>query len=551
MIYETVARCVEDLTSRWGAIETTLDDLLRELDSRDPFRDEMERLRDSASGYAQSAPDPATAVTGAGTRVSPIRELLRRARTALELERKRATDAINANDAILNQLEQRSDEGVARPAKSVRSGLEEIRSNAEGCLKEIEELTTPEGAFSNVSGIRGSVDQIATYPVLTRETGWARPSGGSAADLAAAPLGRSAETAIREILGWRPNPEDPKAFVAALTQSFECTETDGRSVCKHVPRGYSVQADLGAVTGAQASIYSRAKNALDDSLPLLRRLTSLRPDADEEESEAMREIVITEWSALVDELGREGGPRVQRVDTLFKQLLGPNIVLKAEKVGGDLGQLRRELGLDRDAVNTIDEEENLTNFLIVVDYISSLRQSWEQQKPFFFQTDDVFFGTQMVLLSRSLGVVVESVDEVRYAMDSVFLGSAERQSLRLEFADEAPIFIADLLDWTQRFASDEGPHLIREGGKRGVRSSIATLEELKRLWRDARTTANGGQQKPQDAPEGYATKRVQSAIDELGDHIAEALELADAVKSPNGRPGIPKGAAINTVGVAP
>ena len=39
-----------------------------------------------------------------------------------------------------------------------------------------------------------------------------------------------------------------------------------------------MQADLGAVTGAQASIYSRAKVALYQSLPLLEGLTSLRVD---------------------------------------------------------------------------------------------------------------------------------------------------------------------------------------------------------------------------------------------------------------------------------
>ena len=76
------------------------------------------------------------------------------------------------------------------------------------------------------------------------------------------------------------------------------------------------------VTGAQASIYARAKVALDQSLPLLDGLTSLRTDILPEDQQATRSIVRTELTQLVNELGIAGGPRVQRVDELFGYLLG-------------------------------------------------------------------------------------------------------------------------------------------------------------------------------------------------------------------------------------
>ena len=59
------------------------------------------------------------------------------------------------------------------------------------------------------------------------------------------------------------NATDPKGFLGALNQSFTVTEVEGHIESKWTPRTYAVQTDLaGGITGAQASLYSRAKDAL-------------------------------------------------------------------------------------------------------------------------------------------------------------------------------------------------------------------------------------------------------------------------------------------------
>ena len=126
-------------------------------------------------------------------------------------------------------------------------------------------------------------------------------------------------------------------------------------------------------------------------------------------------------------------------------------------------------------MNTVEEEQNLTNFLILVDYVISLKQSWDTQRKFFDRvgTDEPFLGTHLVLLSRSLAVVAEATQEVYLTMDSVFLGPAERQTIELDFAGKTipvsattsftfpsttpPLFVAELLEWVDRFASEEAP----------------------------------------------------------------------------------------------
>ncbi len=285
------------------------------------------------------------------------------------------------------------------------------------------------------------------YPLLTEgsvtvQGGW--PSSSSAPS--SSDLGQTVQSALREVLNWRPSgyQGDAKGFVAALNQSFALRQIEGHTEFTWTPRSYAaVQTGLGALTGAQASIFTRAQVARDQALPLLDGLYPLRSDADDQDVAAIRAIVRSGWTELVNELGIEGGPRVLRVDDLFRQLtgsLGSVINPDPEQVGGQLGQLASLFGLSRSRVNTIDEEQNLTNFLIVADYTLGLLQSWLTQRRFFTRGSgsEPFLGTQLVLVERSLAVVAESVQEVYRAMDSVFLGREERQVVELRSSKESP-----------------------------------------------------------------------------------------------------------------
>jgi hypothetical protein len=70
---------------------------------------------------------------------------------------------------------------------------------------------------------------------------------------------------------------------------------------------------MGAVTGAQASIYTRAKVALDQSMPLLDGIYPLIPYVEPEDLATVQAVVRTQFTALVNEFGVVGGPRVSRV----------------------------------------------------------------------------------------------------------------------------------------------------------------------------------------------------------------------------------------------
>ncbi len=335
------------------------------------------------------------------------------------------------------------------------------------------------------------------------------------------------ERSLREILGWRPRKSDPKGFLSALKQSFGVKAIEGREEWSWSPHSYEVQADLGAVTGAQASLLKRAKAAKQEALPLLEGLTALRTDADDEDVEASRAIIESNWSELVNEIGFTGGPRVQRIDTLFDSLLGAGYAgSDPEAVGGQLGSLRERLGLERAKVNTIEEEQNLTNFLILADYTISLYHSWQGQARFLSRsgTNEVYLGTQITLLNRALAALGESVHQAYDVLDSVFIGAAERETIPLPLGVGNPyLTIAELLHWAEYVAQEEAPRLIREGGKEGVLAITPTLQKLNELL----TGAWGISRQPSANPvHGYHTPRVQNTFQELAIHSGEALKRA-------------------------
>jgi hypothetical protein len=462
----------------------------------------------------------------------------------------------------------------------------------------------PAGSIAaSTSKIAGAVDtasqavqDIGTFSVLTEEIGYApsplaAPSGRNGGNAAGVGLGQIATKAISDVLGWKLKAADAKGFVGALTAAFNCKEMEGHTECTWVPRTYAVQTDLsGGVTGAQASLYSRAKDALDQSLPLLDGLYSLDPEADEEDVTALKAVVQTQMTELVNEIGIAGGPRVSRVNQFFALILGQQLpsttplpagfvlVTDPDLIQGSLGNLRDELGLDTasDFVNTVEEEQDVTNFRILSDYTTSLAQSWLNNLGFFARPTPAgtqpFFGTQLVLLSRQLSVVSESVDEVRFALDSVFIGPSERQTLEIKFPSTITLpsprptpspgdifindsivstkrlFVEELLSWVQRFAAEEGPRLIQEGGKFGVRSSFLPVVT------NVRNLVLGSTQMSlpdfQSMPRGYQTARVQRSLIELADQLDELATLADPIAHVITAEGPPQALAVLAVSPA-
>jgi hypothetical protein len=430
---------------------------------------------------------------------------------------------------------------------------------------------------------KNPLTDLASFPILTEEVGFppsplARTGAAPGAASGTTSLGQIASSAIADVLGWKTKSKDPKAFLGALTQSFSLTEVEGRVESKWMQRSYAVQTDLsGGLSGAQASLYSRAKYLLDQSLPLLDGLTPLNPDVDMEEAEAGRQVVRSQMSELVNEFAFAGGPRVSRVNQYFTLLLlGPpgqalprvsptppnapfTVNFDPDQIGGTLGNLREVFGLAtqvylkadvdkrtgtvrswgspsaNDLINTLSDEQNATNYRVLSDYLTSLAQSWLSNYQFFLygkypNTSQPFFGTQLVLISRQLQVVAEMVDEVRFTLDSVFLGPAERQTIMLQFKGSAklkaaaPMFLEDLLQWIQDVATVEGPNLIQTSGKFGVTQVVRiAADQLNLVMALPKQTG---------VSQAFFAPRVQIAVNNLQVQLYQLLTITQPAELP-------------------
>ena len=545
MIFELFLNCVDDLSTRWTDFRDGLTELVGALSAADPLVPTLIGFIDQAKTELGTIAAQRPSLAGTNNAAT----LIEHATPIFTDTKTHFTPIRNALDTALPDLIAREGR-VSAAAVVTRSRLADLEAHINECVQELVEISTAEGQRANVSGIRGSVSDLSTYPVLTQDFGYGSgsfPSSGGTGG-GGTPLGQMVERAFSAVLGLRPRLNDTKSFMSALNQSFVCEEVEGRTVCRWNQRGGVAVAELGGtITGAQASLYQRARLALDNALPLLDALTPLRADFDAQEVEAVRAIVRQEMIELVNEFGVEGGPRVERVDDLFALLSDPpnapfnrrrggfrtidngqnilaliNAQLLAAFGSGELGRLGDVFGLTRDRVNTIEEERDLTNYLIVRDHIDSLLVSWLAFRPNFLGGIDNFLGTQLVLIQRSLAVIAESVDEVYFAMDSVFLGPAERKTTRIEFPANVapPMFVDELFSWVHDYAADEAPSIIEDGGKRGVRAIVPTLRRL----HDLVEASIGRIRHP-----GARHERVRRTIDEVVGHLDEAARLSGTI----------------------
>ena len=431
-------------------------------------------------------------------------------------------------------------EADKKPNGASSVGTGDTKGRAEKSTASAARSATGAGADAQASGGNaermfreiGDALKVLSYQSLA--------AGGVGASPPAGDLGAVVELELRKVLGYRPKEGNGRAAVAALAKSFAEERTNGLPVFTWNPRSYAVLTDLsGEITGAQASLYTRASRAISEVLRLLDGLEPLI-DVDEEVAEAALAVLRQGVNALLEELGRPGGPRVARVDSLFEQLLltrkkgkpcFPN-ELTSRHVEGRLGFLGALYGFsvrnsytrgDDKAfrVNTIEEERYDTDYRIVADYLVDLFHSWSAEKDNgggMFGNPFSGFGTQLVHIERLLNVIAESVAEVRGALAAVLIGPAEQGTLELPLGESPAdrMTVDDLLSWIEHFASEGGPDLLQDGGRLALEGEFTTTRRLKDLISAACTLAQATQARGDDGlPEAFRSELVAGALEQL------------------------------------
>jgi hypothetical protein len=456
-----------------------------------------------------------------------------------------------------------------QPGSSGLKGLQDQMAAATGQI--IGSVQNAGTAFHHFG--HGMADSLLGFPFLTEQVTprttspdvQSYPSGGGGVSLQ-----RTVDSAIRAVLGRPANPSDPKGFQAALTASFALNFVEGHTEWTYTPRAFAGAAEFGeSLTGVQASLVAFAKNALDQSLPMIDALTSLDPTVEPDELEAKRAIVRTEWNEFVLELQTPGGPRASRADMILSGLTNPNGYLY--EFGVDLGMVDSSNQITRDRVVTLDDEDNLTKYISLRDYVAAVSNSWQNYRDNYYLTD---LGTSLLNLSRTLAVVSDDLTDLTDALDSVYVGQPERLTIRValnvEGLDNPPplpmgpgsptpptngppitvgnpvtpspteqsIVLQDAFDWIDRFVTVEAGQLIASSGRRGaavIQNTASILYQvIVNIIRDVTPTpmnvmASSTGTYLSKIPVGLRHPRVRIPLRDLADALNDVLNAATIV----------------------
>jgi len=345
-----------------------------------------------------------------------------------------------------------------------------------------------------------------------------RPSSGTGARSGGAgtDLDRLFDDAMFRVLGARVRPDQPRDLRTAFDRVFVEKEVDGRSEVEY--RGTSGTASLpiepGTVTsGPQAVIYRRARAELDVVRQALAELEA-DDDDDQDEFEAVREVVDRKLVELVGALGQEVRPAIARVDAAFSLLIGrpeasnnvPSLTRLGELVGFKGGP---------DLIDTTDitrdEDRASTRFLEVKFYVSGLYANWQSIKGQFGQPDSSApLGTRLEVLGMRLDRVAEATDDLDVALTAASVDLAERELLVI--SSEPLTSLAELMDWLSEFATssksyDSGP---------GITAVRQTAGEIRVLVDGAKTLGENP-----TGPRALRHRRVKSALADLSSTLGE------------------------------
>ncbi|SEI92496.1 hypothetical protein [Demequina mangrovi] len=299
--------------------------------------------------------------------------------------------------------------------------------------------------------------------------------GRARGGVASSESGRLVADLLHSTLGVRPRTADPKGFDDALKATFVERIVEGRREVVHVPRGLRAHADLGAVTGGQASLFRRASATRAEIVRILDGLVPLRNDLDPDDMDSYRAVVRASVELVVDEMGAAGGPRAALVDSQLAALAGSRDADPAagpDAVGGQLGALRERFGLIDDHVNTVDDEDVLTAFWTLAEFVADLQRAWTAwREQFAGAPGQGFLGTELIMLSWLMDAAAEQVDELEAVLDSVMISEAERRTVMIDAAEN--LTLDGLLTWLRSFLGEHGRLTAQETGRDGIVSALA------------------------------------------------------------------------------
>jgi hypothetical protein len=338
--------------------------------------------------------------------------------------------------------------------------------------------------------ISETLNRSAATETTTFENGSISTSATGSSNL----LTRQVERALAQVLGRTPG-QGSNGFVKALNDAFPMTangnivSTPSRSAVSLYGAENNGGVMVGQLSVQQANLYRQGNIIGTDALRVLAGLEPFDPTADIDAVEALRTLIQSQISSLVEEFGRLDQPRPERVNVYFSTLdrsvndLGQRIRLTRQIIRGVSG--------NPDAVFpvTLNDEAQTAAYELLRDYVATLKTIWLN----YIEEDvsEQLSGRYSERLSRAnilLPVVAGSNQSFMNSMDAIGFTSSERRSdaalfttLGSEFTLSidlplgttrrvklSDITVNDFNEWIDRFTSLDAPSILSSSGRFGL-----------------------------------------------------------------------------------
>jgi len=359
-------------------------------------------------------------------------------------------------------------------------------------------LPAAPGADPALVTLANTFSRYASTQQTAYDYGASRSNGGAGGNLLERQVGR----ALTQVMG-RSYGQSPDSFMRVLNDTFQVNRdgqvsfTPSRSaVSMYSPDGNGATPNMTAPTAAgltgqispeQANLYRQTSVVAGDALKVLAGLQPFAPEAETDRVDALRALVRTEISALVEEFGRLDEPRAARVQAFLDALMGSDGHLVA------LGESAVLDGTVQPA--TIDDEAQLAGFALLLNYSAILQTMWNTYPKSPSEVSPFpLFGERLARASVLLPVIAEGNANLMAAMDSIGFTENERRSSATLFTalsngappvsitissppapsntavtlDLPDMTVNDLNEWLDRFASMEGPAILTDSGQYGL-----------------------------------------------------------------------------------
>ena len=235
--------------------------------------------------------------------------------------------------------------------------------------------------------------------------------------------------------------------------------------------------------------------------------------------DAARSVVEAEFRAVIEELGTAGRPAARRGSTACSNPAHQTSSGGQPAGRGGMTRLSRAVfGLVQGQVNTIEEEQVFSNFLLLRDYVSTLKASWTASTPpsAARPRDPAGAAVERAAGRRRVG---RRGARPRWTRCSSAPPSA--RSPASTPATAAGCSSPNCCPGSPPSPATEAPELVQQGGRR----SMGRSSRPRSLDPAGRAAAHRHRRRPR-AARGHATPAVRHPLEELTAYLRQVVELA-------------------------